>query len=1236
MECELIVAPPPSPFSGIELEGGGPLGGLTPQEIRAAYNLPEHGGAGNTIGIVDGPADPHAEEDMNFYRRQFGLSECTEASGCFRQVNLEGKPKKPAEQGSWIPEISLDLDMVSAACQECHIILLETLGASQLEPLLAQEEVLKLGATVITNSWNFGFETNNPANSKVNCTERACVDAEEEVIDDPAFEYPNVPVFFAGGDYGYAMRYPAASSKVISVGGTTLRKEPGNARGWVEEPWFNSKIEVDAKGRGGGSGCSVYEPKPPWQTDKACTKRMMSDVAADANWEKSPVSTYNSFVSGGWVNNGGTSLSSPLVAAIWALSTSYSKNLPALGAEAFYKDPAALFAITSGSNGTCTPPAEDEYWCTAMPGYNGPVGNGTPNGPLTLGAAPALTAKSATAITATGASLRGTVNPNGLETIYHFEYGPTTAYGTNAPIPSNSAGAGASAQEVSAPIGGLQPESTYHFRLTATNATGTTNGVDGTFTTLPLPTITNVQANAGPTAGGTLVNISGANLAGAMSVSFGSTPAASFTVDSPTLVTATSPAGSGPVDVSVGTPAGTSVPTAADSFIYRRARSASAWGENKSGQFGNGTTTNSALPLPLGGSSEVASLAGGSLHSLALAGGAVLAAGNNEAGQLGNGTALNSSVPVSVCAVGEAAPCTKHLGEVTALAGGKSHSLALLKSGSVAAWGYGTDGELGNGTNLPTDVPVMVSNVNEATAIAAGSFFNMALLKNGTVLTWGENKHGQLGDDKTENANKPVPVCELAEFPCKPENDLNEVIAISARGAHALALLRNGTVMAWGQNKHGELGNGGTTDSPIPVQVSALSGATAVAAGEADGYALRGNGTVEAWGEGEAGQLGNGATANSLVPVQVSKLSEATAIAAGSAHALALLRNGTAMAWGQNDSGQLGNNNSAGPESCTRSGGTVACSDTPLQVSNMGEVTQLAGGAGDSLAVAASPSPGIALLEPAEGLPAGGTAVTITGSNFVGASEVKFGSTAAQSFSVHSPTSISAVSPAGGGIVNVTVTTPAGVSPLSTLTQFSYVIPTLREGLPFKTPVQLGKQLSFAVPSEGAGFSFGPLKVSGAVGETAKLHLESKPAFERLERGEYQPTGQGVVSSVEAFTAGGERMIGPVPVVCEPPSDVVIAELPIVSAPGSGRKPFSTTFNAECVNWPRGWNILGIAKVTLTGNVPENVGSGGSVEVTGAKFAVTLPLEWSEWLYALGGREARGTSSSRAASSIHH
>jgi hypothetical protein len=258
---------------------------------------------------------------------------------------------------------------------------------------------------------------------------------------------------------------------VIAVGGTTLEKVE-NSRGWSEKVWVGS-----------GSGCSWYESKPSWQTDTGCAKRTDNDTAAVANNDESPVSIYNTPVFGssegehkGWADVGGTSVAAPLVAGIEAHASSTVKDE---GAEAFYRS--SLFNVTSGYNGVCG----HAYLCTGVEGYNAPTGWGTPDGPPELAAGFAAVTDPATSAGGTEVTLNGYVNPKQLETTYHFEYGPTTSYGTSVPVPNASAGSGALWREVSQRVTGVTTQGTYHYRLVATNSSGTIDGADHTFTTTP-------------------------------------------------------------------------------------------------------------------------------------------------------------------------------------------------------------------------------------------------------------------------------------------------------------------------------------------------------------------------------------------------------------------------------------------------------------------------------------------------------------------------------------------------------------------------------------------------------------------------------------------------------------------------------------------------------------------------------------------------------------------------------
>lgn len=469
--CEAIAVPTVAASSaeatGPELEGSGKHGGFDPTDLREAYKLPATGGSSSTIAIVDAFNDPYAESDLQKYREEYKVyfkgteTACTEANGCFKKVNQKGETSGyPANNEDWSGEISLDLDMVSAACAECKIVLVEASGEviSDLGP--SDEEAEKLGASAISNSWNNGFEG----------SEAGEINEATEKESNKYFDHEKIPILFAGGDYGYSVRYPAVSQYVIAVGGTKLNKESEGSRKWSEEVWSNTAYGYRVKGRGTGSGCSRYEPKPKWQTDKACTHRIQNDVAAVAS-PQSPVSVYDTY-EGGWIDLGGTSASSPFVAGVEGLSTSHSRSLKA---DAFYVGKGSLFDVIKGSNGTCTPPAEDEYFCTAEVGYDGPTGNGVPDGPLAVGpSAPFVETRAATGLGRTEATLHGIVNPEGEETKYDFEYGETTAYGKV--TAEASAGSGTSNVEVSKTVTGLEPGSPMTSASSRLMALGRTTG----------------------------------------------------------------------------------------------------------------------------------------------------------------------------------------------------------------------------------------------------------------------------------------------------------------------------------------------------------------------------------------------------------------------------------------------------------------------------------------------------------------------------------------------------------------------------------------------------------------------------------------------------------------------------------------------------------------------------------------------------------------------------------------
>jgi alpha-tubulin suppressor-like RCC1 family protein len=277
------------------------------------------------------------------------------------------------------------------------------------------------------------------------------------------------------------------------------------------------------------------------------------------------------------------------------------------------------------------------------------------------------------------------------------------------------------------------------------------------------------------------------------------------------------------------------------------------------------------------------------------------------------------------------------LSGATAISAGGRHVLALLSNGTVRAWGDDTFGQLGDGktsANNDAESPVAVTGLTGVTQVSAGGEHSLALLSNGTVMAWGDNGDGQLGNGTTTSSDVPVPV-----------TGLTGVTAVCAGDEFSVALLSNGTVMAWGYNGTGELGDGTYTNSDVPVAVSGLTGVTAVAAGGQHVLALLSNGTASAWGDNEDGQLGDGSetSGSSNVPVAVVDLTGAVALSAGYQHSLALLSSGAVMAWGDNSFNQLGQSNGFP--------GGISSSDVPIAVSGVGTAAAIAAGGLFSLAL---------------------------------------------------------------------------------------------------------------------------------------------------------------------------------------------------------------------------------------------------------------------------------------------
>ncbi len=348
-QCGALVETNVVTFQGVSRDAS--PAGYGPAQLQSAYNLTRAAataGAGETVAVVDAYNDPDAAANLAVYRAQYGLPAC--GTGCLRTVNEEGEASplpKAAGKTGWATEESLDLDMVSAICPNCHILLVEAKTDSLGNLGKSVDAAVTLGAKFVSNSYS------SPENSG-------------ETADDAYYDHPGVAVTAAGGDSGYGVGFPAASQYVTSVGGTSLVRDSAVARGWRETVWNDSYGAT-------GSGCSRYEPKPSWQTDTGCARRTDNDVAADAD-PGTGAAVYDSYDQGGWIEVGGTSEAAAIIAATYALAgPAAAGTYPA----AFpYQHTGDLYGITSGSDGSCG----GSYLCTARAGYNGPAGWGTPDG----------------------------------------------------------------------------------------------------------------------------------------------------------------------------------------------------------------------------------------------------------------------------------------------------------------------------------------------------------------------------------------------------------------------------------------------------------------------------------------------------------------------------------------------------------------------------------------------------------------------------------------------------------------------------------------------------------------------------------------------------------------------------------------------------------------------------------------------------------------------------------------
>jgi hypothetical protein len=439
------------------------VAGYGPADLRSAYNLPSNGGAGLTVAIVDAYDQPRAESDLAAYRSHYGLPACTTANGCFRKVDQTGGTNYPVYDQGWGGEIDLDLDMVSAACPNCRILLVEANNNAMSNLGPAVNLAVALGAIAVSNSYA-GGESGSAS-----------------YYDATYYNHPGVAIVAGSGDCGYncegslpgnayiAVGYPAASPYVVGVGGTKL-VHAANARGWSETAWGDVNELA-----GAGAGCSLYEVKPAWQHDPNCAKRMVADVSAVA--DPNPGLAEYDADEGGWVVVGGTSAATPIIAATFALAGKISAgDYPA---SYLYADAKDLNDVVGGNSLITTQTCPYAYFCQGVPGYDGPTGLGTPNGvgafhsPFSVPSAPTNVSATPSNFSA-GVSWTAPANNGGSVVT---TYTATSAPGGKTCVTSGN----------NCTVLGLTNGQAYTFTVTANNAVGTGPASAPSASVTPIP-----------------------------------------------------------------------------------------------------------------------------------------------------------------------------------------------------------------------------------------------------------------------------------------------------------------------------------------------------------------------------------------------------------------------------------------------------------------------------------------------------------------------------------------------------------------------------------------------------------------------------------------------------------------------------------------------------------------------------------------------------------------------------
>lgn len=754
-------------------------------------------GAPATVAAVFWLNYPNAWSDMNTYRSYYNLPSCSTSNGCFRKVNelgatctdAPGDPNCPTSQGVDAGEWTEDIEMISAMCPNCHILMVEASTNLQGDVCTTENAAANYGSTdsnfapiAISNSYAFA-------------------EFAGEITDpyDKCFSHPGITITAAAGNGGYCPssvngchnpaagpEWPAVDPNVIAVGGTYLTLSRGV---YADAVWNRQNPNIQFAT---ASGCSAYESKPAWQHDTGCPSRMVEDMSAVADGPQD-LAHYSV---GAWIAGYGTSSSAPIVAAMSALSG------VAVTPSYLYTHASSLRDVTSYNNiwsdGNCgSKNSSTFYYCNAVAGYDGPSGLGVPSGTAGMAALPASSGTCETRTIRGGMAHTVTLASDGTMWAYGYNYYGELGNGqsglnqqTNDLIPNHVLGVGGTGL-----LSGISSVSAGGNDSIAVGSNGfvydwglNANGQLGNGSTSDSSTPVQVLAQSGQSG----------YLSGIVAVSQG-------------------------LNVSYA--------LKADGTVW-------AWGAGAYGALGNGNSVDSSLPVqvvsPQGQAGYLTgvvdiSAGPGSSDAFALkADGTVWGWGYGGNGALGNGSTSDSAWPVQVVAPSGQGG---FLNGVRKLSAGSGHTLALMTDGTVDAWGYNRYGELGNnsgGVGNYSSIPVKVvgqggtGNLTGMVDVAGGGSQSLAISSSGNLFSWGSNGYGELGINSSDTNVHGSPVQVLGQGGSGFLSSIGG--AGGGSSGFSLAVDVSGNPWGWGRGFEGQLGNNSiNTTNPTPLAPNGLT-----------------------------------------------------------------------------------------------------------------------------------------------------------------------------------------------------------------------------------------------------------------------------------------------------------------------------------------------------------------------------------------------------------------------------